>query len=67
MANIWHNISSTKSAGIHCVRLLTIKGVVVSVVDFSTVGGEGREEVIEVCLVDTVTGVVTLLVHTGIV
>jgi hypothetical protein len=47
-ANIWLDISSTKSDCIHLVRVLTIRRIVEPVVMIFSVGGERGEEVIEV-------------------
>jgi hypothetical protein len=50
IANIWVNISSTKSNCIYLVRVSAIRGIVEPVLDFG-VGGEGGEKLIEVCLI----------------
>jgi hypothetical protein len=49
-ANIWVNISSTKSNCICFVRVLAIRGIVEPVVDLC-VGVERGEEVVEVSLI----------------
>jgi hypothetical protein len=43
------------------VRVLAIRGIVEAIVNFC-VGGEGGEEVVEVSLINTVGGVVSLVV-----
>jgi hypothetical protein len=48
-ANIWVDISSTKSNRVYLVRVSAVGGIVEAMVNFG-VGGEGEEEVIEVCL-----------------
>jgi hypothetical protein len=62
-ANIWVDISSTKPNRKYLVRVLAVSGMVEPMVNFS-VGREGEEEVIEVCLIGTISGVVTLFEFT---
>jgi hypothetical protein len=62
-AIIWVNISSAKSNCRYLVRVLAIRGIVEAIVNFC-VGGEGGEEVIEVSLIGTVSGVVSTVVWT---
>ena len=62
---IWIDISSTESNCIYLVRVLAISGIVEPIINCG-VGVEGGEELIEVFLIDTVTGVVTIIVITKI-
>jgi len=48
------------------VRVLAVRGIVEAIVNFG-VGGEGREEVIKVCRIGTVGGVVAVVVETVLV
>jgi hypothetical protein len=54
-------MSSAKSNSIYFVRVFPII-IIEPVANVNAVGGEGGEEVIEVCLVGTATGIATPLI-----